>query len=424
MSNPNETRPESTRPESMSVTSERRAAGWCPREFDDPAVRVERELERLSEALGEKFEEVRLIHDLTDRLGLDQDVSELGGELMLSLRRCVRVDTLAMELVADPGSGFAGYSDQVGERIELCELRELTESAWREGTRALGDRPIPGDRAATVAVINRSSERSLQGRRVIVVPIRRRSETLGHLVAVRSEREPEFGTAEVDLFRSVLMILAVHLINQRQFRDLQRTFEGTVRSLVAALDAKDVYTGGHSFRVADLAAALAIRLGYDETETQRIRMAGTLHDIGKIGVEDAVLLKPGGLSEMEFDKIKRHPLLGYEILKDIPGFRDILPAVRHHHESWDGRGYPDGLRGETIPRDAQILGVADAFDAMVSDRPYRQGMPLERVIEILRNGRGEQWAADVVDALIECDDLLEEYSRRDGGTAGVGDRDG
>ena len=118
------------------------------------------------------------------------------------------------------------------------------------------------------------------------------------------------------------------------------------------------------------------------------------------------------MTEEEFEQIKQHPVLGYEILRGIRPFRKILPAVRHHHESWDGSGYPDGLAGELIPRDAQVLAVADAFDAMTSDRPYRPGMPLQRVMNIFREGRGSQWAADVVDVLLSCPEVMHAYANR------------
>lgn len=233
------------------------------------------------------------------------------------------------------------------------------------------------------------------------------------MIAIRSLRVEEFGTIEADLMKSAAMILAAHLINQRQYHEIEQMFEGMTQSLVSALDAKDAYTCGHSSRVSDLAVELALRLGFDDDGVNRIRMAGILHDIGKIGVEDSVLRKPGKLTAMEFEQIKQHPVLGYEILSGIRPFRKILPAVRHHHETWDGTGYPDGLVGEMIPRDAQILAVADAFDAMTSDRPYRKGMPLERVIEIFRQGRGTQWSSDVVDVLLSCPEVMDNYARRD-----------
>jgi putative nucleotidyltransferase with HDIG domain len=191
---------------------------------------------------------------------------------------------------------------------------------------------------------------------------------------------------------------------------MQSMLEGMVRSLASALDAKDTYTCGHSSRVADLAVALSRRLGMSQHDSDSLQLAGILHDIGKIGIDDSVLKKPGALTDEEFDQIKQHPVLGYEILKGIRPFRHILPAVRHHHESWDGRGYPDGLAGDNSPRAAQILAVADSFDAMVSDRPYRKGMPLEKVRKIFLEGRGRQWASDVVDALLSNEELMIRFA--------------
>jgi HD-GYP domain-containing protein (c-di-GMP phosphodiesterase class II) len=127
-------------------------------------------------------------------------------------------------------------------------------------------------------------------------------------------------------------------------------------------------------------------------------MAGLLHDIGKIGVDDAVLRKPGKLTTEEFAQIKQHPELGYRILADIKQLADVLPAVLHHHEQWDGSGYPLQLGGEQIPLIARIVAVADAYDAMSADRPYRGGMPLEKVEQLFREGAARQWDADVISA--------------------------
>jgi HD-GYP domain-containing protein (c-di-GMP phosphodiesterase class II) len=136
-------------------------------------------------------------------------------------------------------------------------------------------------------------------------------------------------------------------------------------------------------------------------------MAGLLHDIGKIGIRDDVLTKPGKLTDTEYEHIKLHPGLGYRILADIKQLADVLPAVLHHHEQWDGRGYPCALTAEQIPFIARILAVADAFDAMSSDRPYRKGMPLEKVDSIFREGAGQHWDPDVIGAYFSAkDDIL------------------
>jgi HD-GYP domain-containing protein (c-di-GMP phosphodiesterase class II) len=137
-------------------------------------------------------------------------------------------------------------------------------------------------------------------------------------------------------------------------------------------------------------------------------MAGLLHDIGKIGIDDAVLRKPDKLTPEEFDHIKQHPELGYRILADIAQLSDVLPAVLHHHEQWDGKGYPCKLAGDQIPYIARILAVADAYDAMSSDRPYRPGMAVERVEQLFKLGAAQQWDAEVVNAYFAArEDILQ-----------------
>jgi HD-GYP domain-containing protein (c-di-GMP phosphodiesterase class II) len=170
--------------------------------------------------------------------------------------------------------------------------------------------------------------------------------------------------------------------------------------MVSALDARDKYTRGHSERVACLGREIALELRLSEKETEDIYISGLLHDIGKIGVPDHVLLKPGRLTDEEFQIIKQHPTIGYEILKQIPAMSAVLPGVLHHHEAVDGSGYPFGLVGNAIPLMARILAVADSFDAMTTTRAYRPKMPLEKALGILRSEAGVQWDAQVVEAFL------------------------
>ncbi|MEM6365142.1 MAG: HD domain-containing phosphohydrolase [Planctomycetota bacterium] len=356
-------------------------------------------VDQLSELLCDKFEEVRLIHDLTARLELDDDPTEVCDDLLVQLHDCLHCESLIIQLDPEDEEIIGGSMQGVGEPITLSQLDEIIDAAITENAQKANLHSEP-------LLVNHGFLPAIAERRVLILPIHRRGQRLGRLIAIRSLQEDEFGTVEVDLARSILMVLSLHLVSQRQYAEMQSMLKGTVSSLAAALDAKDAYTHGHSSRVADLAMMLAKRLRLPNDSVEALQLAGILHDIGKIGIDDSVLKKPGKLTPEEFDQIKLHPVFGYEILKDIRPFRHILPAVRHHHESWDGTGYPDGLAGNAIPRDAQILAVADAFDAMVSDRPYRRGMPIEKVLQIFREGRGKQWAADVVDVLLSSEDLL------------------
>ena len=378
----------------------------------DPMVESEvsllSDIESLSASLGDKYEEIRLIHDLTASLELQDDPRETCAELLEQLIVCVKCESLIIQLEPDDDDRFLSGVQGIGKSISLDQLATLVRAAVIERDH----NKCEIDSIPEAVIVNQSRQDALIGRRVVLMPIARGDIRLGQLIAIRNSDDVEFGTIEVDLLRSVLMVFALHLMNKRQFNEMQSMLEGMVRSLASALDAKDAYTHGHSSRVSDLATQLAVRLGLNDRSVESLQLAGILHDIGKIGIDDSVLKKPGQLTPEEFDQIKRHPVLGYEILKDIRPFRHILPAVRHHHESWDGGGYPDGLAGDNIPRDAQILAVADAFDAMISDRPYRRGMPLAKVRDIFLKGRGQQWASDVVDALLQNEDLMQAYAEQ------------
>ncbi len=179
---------------------------------------------------------------------------------------------------------------------------------------------------------------------------------------------------------------------------LEHANMATVEALAAAVDAKDPYTRGHSQRVSMRAALLARAMGLSPSDVARVQLAGVLHDVGKIGVPDAILTKPGALTAEEFAIIKEHPATGERMLRAVPFLHDILPAVRHHHERWDGGGYPDGLAGAAIPRDAAIIMVADSFDAMTSSRTYRPALPFGEACRRIREGSGTQFAPEVVAA--------------------------
>lgn len=182
----------------------------------------------------------------------------------------------------------------------------------------------------------------------------------------------------------------------------------TVTSLAEAVDKKDPYTGSHSKAVAEVSARLAEAVGLDALTLERVRIGGRLHDIGKIGVPDAVLRKPGRLDDEEFDLIRRHPVDGEAILAPLEFLADILPMVRHHHERFDGRGYPDGLVGEAIPREARIVQIADSFHAMASSRPYRDRQSMDFVRDQFASNRATQFDPELADAFLEI--LPEVYA--------------
>lgn len=220
-----------------------------------------------------------------------------------------------------------------------------------------------------------------------------------HLVETNSY---QFGTFEAGMLGTAANLLASHARNVELFDAQEALTIGIIRAIINAIDAKDPYTCGHSDRVAQFAKSIAERIGIKPSECERIYMAGLLHDVGKIGIPDAILQKPGKLTTEEFNVVKKHPEIGFAILKHLKQLDYVLPGVLHHHEAMDGTGYPHGLQGENIPLAGRILAVADAYDAMTSNRPYRNGMPSEKAESILSEGAGKTWDARMVQGLFEC----------------------
>jgi putative nucleotidyltransferase with HDIG domain len=183
--------------------------------------------------------------------------------------------------------------------------------------------------------------------------------------------------------------------------DLRRLFTGSIKALAQALEAKDEYTQGHSARVAEESVAIARYLSLSDEEVQRMWLAGYLHDIGKIGIKETVLNKPGRLDEEEWNLIQQHPVVAGKILGPIPELSDIIDIIVHHHEHYDGSGYPDGLEGGSIPLGARILTVADAFDALTSRRPYRDALGLEESYRILGEAAGTQFDPVIMRAFLD-----------------------
>lgn len=220
---------------------------------------------------------------------------------------------------------------------------------------------------------------------------------------------PGVGPAEeiLLLVRQVADHLAVALSNVNLIRDLRRLTIGSLEALARTVDAKSPWTAGHSARVMRISLDIGRHMGLPPERIDQLERAALLHDIGKIGISSKILDKPGRLTEEEFDIIKSHPVIGDTILTPIPAFKEIIPMIRQHHERWDGKGYPDGLSGDALRIEARIMAVADVYDAMTSDRPYRKGMDLERVLSIMESEAGHQLDPSVVEVFL---DLMQEKS--------------
>ena len=226
-------------------------------------------------------------------------------------------------------------------------------------------------------------------------------ETVATLRARLERTERQAAARQTQLEHYAADLRDVFKQERARAQELRRSYMATVRALSNAVEARDAYTSKHAERVAAYGLELARAAGLDVVDSPQIEFGFLLHDVGKLGVPDAILFKSGRLTEEEYALVRRHPLIGTEILRDIDFLGEGKLVVRHHHERWDGTGYPDGLAGEAIPFAARVFAVADALDALTTDRPYRPASSFSRAREVLHACAGTQFDPQVVDALLD-----------------------
>jgi len=234
----------------------------------------------------------------------------------------------------------------------------------------------------------------------ISVPLISKDKVIGVLNISRNKSADLFTKDNLNVAMSFAGQLAIAILNMQLYKDLENTFLGTISALAAAVDAKDPYTYGHSNDVTKYAIAIAEQMSLSEVEIDTIRIAATLHDIGKIGIDGSILNKPGKLNIEERKVINRHPAIAVNILESLDFLKEAVPLILFHHERYDGNGYPSGIAGDAIPLGARIIAVADSFNAMVSERPYRKAMSFEAAIKELKDNADMQFDSNVVNAFL------------------------
>jgi len=235
-------------------------------------------------------------------------------------------------------------------------------------------------------------------KQLLMVPIIIEGEVKG---VINLDNNTSFTTDTISLLNSFSEQAAVTINNARLYQKTQDTYFEIVKALAQAIEAKDPYTHGHSARVVEYTVLIAQKLDLPEEEKELLKYAAILHDIGKIGVRGIILNNPNGLTAEEYGEVKRHPIIGENIISPVELLQPIRPLIRHHHEWYNGKGYPDGLSGKNIPLGARILAVADAYDAMKSDRPYRKALTEETAIQEFKRGSGSQFEPKLVEIFLE-----------------------
>ena len=373
---------------------------------------LEREVEDRTCQLTERVEDLATLlktsTELSSELELDQLLSMMAERLTNTLKVTYCRIALIDEDNPDPIIRAAfpirmiNWEPGIGRVLEPYALPDIRHALETSQCVILSHQDIVNaqDTLEISQILTPETESAL------IVPLMLKGKIEGIVILGEArvwEREP-FSSEKISICQTLINQAATAIANAKSHANLQDMFMSTVSAMSSAIDAKSPWTRGHSERMTDHAVKIAQTLGLDDNSLNNLRLGCLLHDIGKIGTYESILNKPGRLTDDEMDIMKQHPSIGEAILKPIRQFKEILPVVRHHHERFDGKGYPDGLAGEDIPLLARIAAIADTYDAMTADRPYRKGCNIKDAIDEIKRHAGTQFDTNISNTFIH---LLE-----------------
>lgn len=341
------------------------------------------------------------LHRVSELLADARDIDALSGATLRAILEVTAADRAALVLRrADPSTGeaeVAAARSRFSSDNHFTVSRTLVSDVIEKGVSTFAHDASTDARFSSGLSVIQQKIRS-----VMCVPLRTTDQVLGALYVDSLSGPSRFNEADLELLSAIGNQAGVALHRVRLMSELERLLLDTIRAIAATIDAKDGYTHRHSERVALLARRLGTEMGLSTQELETVELSGLLHDVGKIAVPDAILNKAGRLTDDEFEAMKQHPTHGARILGNIqaPSVLAVLPGVKHHHEKWDGGGYPDGLAGEHIPLLARLLGVADVFDALTSARSYRGAMTADTAVEIIERGSGTHFEPSLAELVV------------------------
>ena len=336
------------------------------------------------------------IETIGSQLRKDTEIKELINNIIVSAQNMLQAEACSLYLVDDNKEELY-FEVALGEKGHLLKKIKVKIGEGVSGTVAQTGESLKIPDISKDERFNKNRKVAdsigFKEKAMLTVPIKLHDEVLGVIQFINKKGGGVFTKRDEE---TVLLLIQIQIVNNLEkailYDRLRKTFVDSIETLVSTIEARDENTKGHSKRVSELASVLGMYLQIGIKEVEKLRYAGILHDVGKIGIRDAVLNKQGPLSDEEYRIMKTHPQLGDAILQNISSLEPcIREAAKHHHERFDGRGYPDQLKGEEIPLFARILAVVDTYDAMTCDRVYRKGLPKEVALEEIEKGRGTQF---------------------------------
>ncbi|MBI5954089.1 MAG: GAF domain-containing protein [Chloroflexi bacterium] len=357
---------------------------------------------QLFERQNRSAERQRMLNQISRHLHQTLDIDELIPRIFVSVNKAINAEAQSIWLVDEEAGVIKcryarGASAEAlkGLSVPLNEPSIVGTSVAKQESIIIKDAQNDPRRARSV-----DEKTGFVTRSLMTVPLVLEDKSIGAIQAVNKRDGQLFNKDDLDLFRSIADSAALAVSNAQLVADLQTSYDLTLDALSAALDLRDRETEGHSRRVVEYTSRLAEKIGLNKDTTKNIRRGALIHDIGKIGVPDAVLHKPGSLDDKERMVMERHPVAGYNMLAGIPYLREEIQIVICHQEKWDGTGYPYGLHGEEIPIGARLFAIADTFDALTSDRPYRHGCSYEAARKVIEEEAGKQFDPQAVEAFL------------------------
>ena len=367
------------------------------------SYQAESELEKrtLANETLNKYKEITLLYDIVEKISSCLDTKEVARLVIEEARRVIRLSSVSVLLLNKESDAL----EQVGEygcgpeaKTTVSPGVGIVGSVW-----ASGRAEIVNDVHSDSRFIKEDATISS----LMCAPLKAKDTVVG-VIKLGNDQPVTYTAEDLKLFTTLASLAAVAIENASLYEQLKDAFYTTVYTLAETIEKRDPYTGNHTKRVMEYSVAIGKTMGLPEDDLARLKLGAALHDIGKIGVRDNVLLKESALTDEEFEQIKMHAVYGEEIISRISQLQSAIPGVKHHHEKFNGRGYPDGLKGDEIDITARIIAVADSFDAMTSNRPYRNGLSLDEAFGELRKFSGSQFDPAVVEAFF-VSDVMEAF---------------
>lgn len=344
-------------------------------------------------------EELAFLFKLNEKISLALGKSTIAAHLVEEVQRFMNTTTCVLFLV-DENTGDLRVEAASGANAKSLKDFFLLKGEGITGKVLSSKEPLLVNDLKKNSYYESINQEQYLGNVFVSVPLLIKGLPIGALNVAAKKTAALFTSRDEELLLNVARMGAVAFQNSRLQEQIQADYLKTMTTLAVILDARDPYTKRHSENVTRYSVAIAKEMGFSPAEVEMIRRAGLLHDIGKIGIRDDVLLKPGKLTPEEFEQIKVHPVKGQEIVSSLPFLKGVAGLVRHHHERYDGKGYPDGKSGEDIELGSRIMAVSDSFDAMTTDRPYRKRLLFKEAVAELIRCKASQFDPKVVDNFI------------------------